>query len=115
MDKNIDIREVAMRFVDKISLEFDVDQIILFGSRARGNYQPDSYADVAVILREFPGDYMEIKLSLCSIAYDVLVETGVRIQPIPISAADWKEPRRHANPGILEHIALEGITLWRER
>lgn len=62
MDKNIDIREVAMRFADKISLEFDVDQIILFGSRARSNYQPDSYADVAVILREFPGDYMENKI-----------------------------------------------------
>lgn len=113
MDKIIDIREAAMRFADKLSHEFDVDQLVLFGSWARGNYQPDSYVDVAVILRKFPGDYMEIKLAMCFTAYDVLVETGVRIQPIPISAADWKDPERHANPSLLGHIALEGVTLWR--
>lgn len=55
---------------------------------------------------------MEIKLTLCSEAYDVLVKTGVRIQPIPLSESDWKNPEGHANPGLLEHIALEGITLW---
>ncbi len=112
MDKLDNIREAAMQFADKISQEFDVERLILFGSRAHGNYQPDSYADVAVILHQFPGDYMEIKFELCFFAYDLLVETGVRFQPIPISAADWKDPGGHANPDLLEHIALEGIMLW---
>ncbi len=112
MDKLENIREAAIQFADKISQEFDVERLILFGSRVRGNYQPDSYADVAVILHQFPGDYMEIKFELCFIAYDLLAETGVRFQPIPISQADWKRPEQHANPSLLEHIALEGITLW---
>lgn len=40
MDTNIDIREVAMRFAEKISHEFGVDRLIFFGRRARGD--PDA-------------------------------------------------------------------------
>lgn len=53
MDKHVDIREVVTRFADKISPEFDADRLILFGSWARGNYQPTGASRTARKPRSF--------------------------------------------------------------
>ncbi|WP_349666092.1 nucleotidyltransferase domain-containing protein [Marinobacter sp. ATCH36] len=87
-------------------------QLVLFGSRARGDYQTESDADVAVILRGEPGDFVETKLAMADMAYDVLLETSVRIQPFLVWETEWENPASYSNPDILNNIAREGIIIW---
>lgn len=63
---------------------FDAVQLILFGSRPRGDYHEASDVDVAVILAGQPGDFVNTKLEMAGLAFDVLLETGVLIQALPV-------------------------------
>lgn len=112
MEGQVDLREAVLAFGEKLSDQYKVAQLILFGSRARGDYQPDSDADVAVMLRGEPGDFVETKLAMTRIAFDVLLQTGVRIQPFPIWETEWRKPEAYSNPTILLNIAREGILIW---
>jgi len=103
--------KAAQSFVARISAHYPVSGAILFGSRARGHYRPDSDADIAVLLRGHPGNFLETKLALADIAYDVLLETGVRIQPLPIWEDEWRHPETYSNPRLLLNIDREGIRL----
>lgn len=84
---------------------------ILFGSHARGDADDDSDVDVAVVLEGRPGDALDAVMELSEIAYDVLLETGVLIQPVPLRLEEWDHPERHANPRLLDNIRREGRVL----
>jgi len=101
----------ARAFVTRISAHYPVSGAILFGSRARGHYRPDSDADIAVLLPGHPGNFLDTKLAMADIAYDVLLETGIRIQPLPIWEDEWQHPETYSNPRLLRNIDREGIRL----
>lgn len=84
---------------------------VLFGSHARGDDKADSDVDVAVILSGPMADFIAAKLALADIAYDVLLETGVHIQPMPLSADQWAHPGHFGNPRLVENIHREGRIL----
>ena len=110
---NIDpMTENAIRlFMARISGHFPMHEAILFGSRARGNYREDSDADIAILLYGRPEPFLDTKLALADIAYEVLLETGVRIQPLPVWEVEWQSPQLHTNPRLLQNIDREGIRL----
>ncbi len=101
----------ARAFLARVLLQFDLVGAILFGSRARQDFRPDSDADVAVLLRGRPGKFLPTKLELADIAYDVLLETGIRVQAFPIWEEEWAHPERHSNPRLLHNIEHEGVRL----
>jgi predicted nucleotidyltransferase len=101
----------ARLFVRRISDRFDVAHAILFGSRARRTHRPDSDADIAVLLRGEHRRFLPTKLEMADIAFDVMLETGVRVQPLPVWTDEWEHKERHFNPRLLENIANEGIRL----
>lgn len=101
------IREFGRRLADR----YPVQRVILFGSRARGTQRTDSDADVAVLLRGVRGRFLDTKLEMVDIAYDVLLETGIYIQPLPIWENEWENPETHSNPRLLQNIEREGISL----
>ena len=68
-------------FLERISRSYDYAGAFLFGSRARKTHRTDSDADVAVLLRGMPAQFVGTKLAMDDIAYDVLLETGIRVQP----------------------------------
>lgn len=98
-------------FVRKVSTRSDFAGAMLFGSRARRSHQPDSDADVAVMLNGKPGDFVPTKLAMDDLAYEVLLDTGIRIQPLPIWQSEWEQPGSYSNPRLLQNIAREGIRL----
>ena len=112
MDGQVDISDVILQFRERLADDYDVIQLILFGSRARGDHHFESDVDVAVILPGEPGDFVETKLDMAGRAFDVLVQTGVRIQPFPIWEAEWWAPTKHSNPDLLANITREGLTIW---
>ena len=106
-----DTRRATKSFLERTSADFDVIGAFLFGSRARRSFYPDSDADVAVLLSGATGPFVQTKLAMADIAYDVLLETGIRIQAFPIWEEEWKHPECYSNPRLLENIAREGVTL----
>ena len=98
-------KEVAHRQGDRFR------SAILFGSHARGEDSEDSDVDVAVVLTDLPASLIDTKLALADIAYDVLLATGVLIQPFPLSEDEWAHPLRHANPRLVENIHRDGKPL----
>ena len=83
----------------------------LFGSRARGDHAPDSDADVAVLLEGKAGSLLATKLAMPDIAYDVLLETGINISPLPVWMDEWEHPELFSNPALLRNIAAEGVAV----
>ena len=104
--------ERAVRlFLEQAGASYDVAGAYLFGSRARQTHRPDSDADLAVLLRGEHQRFLTTKLALADIAFDVLLETGVDISPLPVWLDEWEHPETWSNPRLLENIAREGIRL----
>ena len=103
--------DAARRFLSKVAGSYGACNAYLFGSRARQSAQPESDADIAVLLSGKAGQFVATKLAMADIAYDVLLETGIRIQPFPIWEDEWTHPERYSNPRLLENISREGILL----
>jgi predicted nucleotidyltransferase len=101
----------AREFVRQVSQRYSVKAALLFGSRARGTHRADSDVDVAVLLRGARGKLMDTSLEMADIAFDVLLETNVYIQPLPIWESEWEHPETHSNPRLLENIRREGLPL----
>jgi antitoxin ChpS len=101
----------AHAFMDAVASRYDMIGVILFGSRARKSHRWDSDADIAVLLRGLPGKFVATKLAMDDLAYDVLLNTGIRIQPLPIWEEEWNHPDEYSNPRLLVNIGREGIRL----
>ena len=110
-DIDTETRKALSAFIEKIAHQYEMDGAILFGSRARKSFRPDSDADVAVLLHGHLGEFVATKLAMADIAYDVLLETGIRIQPLPIWKDEWEHPETYSNPRLLHNIEREGIRL----
>lgn len=99
------------RFRTLISARYDVAGTIVYGSRARGTYRPDSDADVAVLLRGEHHPFLATKLDMADVAFDVLLETGILISPLPVWLDEWQFPEDYSNPDLLHNIARDGVQL----
>lgn len=82
-----------------------LDRVILSGSRARGDFRPDSDYDIAVFLRGMGGLWKEPG-PLAEIATDILVDTGAVISAKPFEAAAYGQ----ALP-LMEEIHRDGLEL----
>lgn len=109
LDQDTEI--AARKFLAKIARTYDFAGAILFGSRARNDHRPDSDADIAILLKGKPASFVSTKLAMADVAYDVLLDTGIRIQPLPIWESEWLHPDEYSNPSLLHAIDRQGIRL----
>lgn len=84
--------------------------LYLFGSRARGDHRPDSDADVAVVL-DVAVDPLGEQLALVDLGYDILLDTGVYIQPWVVAQDDLDDPPNRYLDGLLGAMRHEGVAL----
>ena len=82
-----------------------LERAVLFGSRARGDFRPDSDYDVAVFLHGFTTRWTELG-PLGFITTDILVETGAVISAKPFRAGE-----HDADRPLMREIARDGIPL----
>ncbi len=85
--------------------------MLIFGSRARGSQGPDSDADVAVVLGGDGGDRWAIARDMARTAFDVLIETGVLIDPVPLWEAELMRPDQFINPALIHAILRDGVAI----
>lgn len=104
-------KQAARLFLNRIAGQYDMAGAILFGSHARQAHRSDSDADVAVLLRGEHQRFLPTKLAMADVAYDVLLETGINISPLPVWLDEWEHPETYSNPNLLKNIANEGVRL----
>ncbi len=108
---DLDTEAAVRRFLASIAGRYDIEAAIVYGSRARGTHRSDSDADVAVLLRGERQRLLPIKLDMASDAYDVLLDTGILISPLPIWLDEWQHPENYVNPALLRNIERDGVRL----
>jgi predicted nucleotidyltransferase len=102
-------------FLEKVEKTFPFSQAILFGSRARGDFNEESDADIAIILtgQSEKAAFLTTKLAMSDMAFDVILEldTGIRVQALPVWQDEWEHPEAYRNPALLHNIEHDGILI----
>jgi predicted nucleotidyltransferase len=99
-------------FLGRAGEIFPISGAILFGSRARGENAADSDADLPVLLSGPIGDHSMVTYRLGGLVFDVMMETGVEIQPVPSWDEEWAHPESYFNPSLLRSIVREGVRVY---
>ncbi len=87
-----------------LSKKLEVCALALFGSRARGEADPDSDMDVLVVVEEL--DEAAAHISDC--AWEAGFEHGVVVVPVAFSRREWEEgPERSSL--LAQAVRAEGI------
>jgi len=81
-----------------------ISRMVLFGSRARGNANPDSDWDVAVFVNGDVSSWDTLRLA--DAAYDLIIDSGQFIQPVALPDGEAMK----SDP-LLERIKAEGREL----
>ncbi|MEM5821162.1 MAG: nucleotidyltransferase domain-containing protein [Candidatus Aenigmatarchaeota archaeon] len=108
MDENLKrIKEIILQTAKEMNIE--IDKIILFGSRARGDYREDSDYDLLIVTKEKLIKQKEIELEI-KIRNRIALETKIACD---IFFVDKKTFERYKNVyGSLYGIAnLEGVMI----
>jgi uncharacterized protein len=103
--------EAVRLLLARLDGRYALEGAVLFGSRARGTHRPDSDADVAVLLSGPHERFLDTKLAMSDAAFDVLLETGVNVSPLPLWIDEWEHPESYSNPHLLQAIARDGVRL----
>jgi len=98
------LAEVKRALVETIGPEF---RLILFGSRARGDAEPDSDVDLMVILPDEAYTF-ENRRTIHNVAADIALERDYVFCPLIVSERIAKE---HAGFMVFGAVEKEGISL----
>lgn len=85
-----------------------LDELILFGSRARGDAEAESDMDVLVVLAD--GADAEAREAVSDCAWEAGFDEGIVIVPIVFTRSEWQRgPERHSL--LAQSIRAEGVRL----
>jgi predicted nucleotidyltransferase len=101
----------ARLFLRRIEGRYRMIEGLVFGSRARGTHRADSDADVAVLLEGAAGNRYQVSGDMAAIAFDVMMETGVLVDPLPLWEDELERPELFGNPSLIANIRREGLRL----
>ena len=82
-----------------------IERVVLFGSRARGDGHPDSDYDVAIFLKELPDRWSELH-RLADLRVKLIDDTGAFFDILPYAAAAYAE-----RSPLMREIRLDGFDL----
>jgi predicted nucleotidyltransferase len=80
-----------------------IERVVLFGSRARGDARADSDYDVAVFLRDMSDRFAEL-YRLADLSTDILGDTGEFVHAMPYRSTAYEE-----RTPFMREIRREGI------
>jgi uncharacterized protein len=101
-------KEILKKFQALLAARVPIYQLILFGSRARGDAELFSDIDVLVVVDSHLDDKIRELVSDC--AWEAGFAKGMVLVPVVFSRDEWeKGPERHSL--LAQAIEAEGITL----
>ena len=99
-------------FLSRITEKYDLEKAILFGSYARHEAREQSDMDIAILLRGMHGQRADTVLDMASIAFDVMMETGILVDAVLFWMDEWQHPEQFKNPALIRNIQQDGIILF---
>lgn len=99
--------QIAEELKNLLCKHLKVDEVRVFGSRARGDSEPDSDLDVFVVLT--CGDRRQKEL-VRSIAWEVGLQHGIVISAIVVDNHELKETPLRSSPFVAA-LEREGVTV----
>lgn len=108
MNKNKTEKIVLDRLKALLSERVGLHSLTLFGSRARGDADPDSDLDVLVVLDSQPTDRGRDLISDC--AWEAGFEYGLVVVPVVFEKREWEDgPERYSL--LSQAVHAEGIPI----
>ena len=89
--------------------------VILFGSRALGDFHEGSDLDLAIVLEPPLGRPFAVKCQVIDATYDLFLDSGIIIQPWPLCEQWLAEPQASPHPHLVRAILREGIEVSTRR
>ena len=89
------------------TLKDDSLEVMLFGSKARGDDRQDSDLDLLVIVS---GKSWQLADQVYGVATDLLLETGICLSPKVLSREEYDRLMRDETP-FLMNVAAEGVAV----
>lgn len=99
MDKN-QVLNMAKEYAAVVRESINTEAIILYGSQANGTSHEHSDIDIAVIVDEIPGDYLDTAALLWRLSRKVNMD----IEPVLLTSAD-------SDSGFLRTVRETGIAV----
>ena len=100
MDKKI--IKIAKLYAEKVKIKYPVKMVILYGSHVRGTAHDLSDIDIAVVMDQITGDYLNISADLFNLVRGI----SNRIEPVLLSLANDKS-------GFLESVLKQGKVVYK--
>ena len=91
------VRELAAQYAAEVKKILSPSAIVVFGSYANGTPHEWSDIDIAVIMRDFQGDWLEASAALCGLTRRVSID----IEPHLLDEV-------HDASGFVQHILQTG-------
>ena len=91
-----------------------VSRVLLYGSRARGDYHADSDVDIAVVLTGGnPGGdaRYDLQMLLSEVRSRAMLHTNMSVSAIVVWDAELREPDKQRNPAFYRNVRGEGISI----
>ena len=68
------VREIALKYAEEVKKILNPNVIILFGSYVNGNPHKWSDIDIAVIVNDFQGNWLETASMLCGLSWKISID-----------------------------------------
>jgi predicted nucleotidyltransferase len=96
------VREIASKYADEVKKTLNPNAVILFGSYVNGVPHEWSDIDIAVIVHDFKGNWLETASMLCGLTRRVSID----IEPHLLDDACDKS-------GFVEHVLKTGEVIYK--
>jgi predicted nucleotidyltransferase len=90
---------------DALVRGFRLLELRLFGSKARGDSDPESDIDVLIVLENYD---WEIEKAVSRLCFDINIEYGVLLVPVLYSRAEYESDLTKVTP-FYQNVRKEGV------
>lgn len=98
-------------FLAGVRGRYSIVEAWLYGSRARGDAREDSDVDLALVIDGEVRSASSVAADMGDETYDVMIETGRYVLPLPIARVSWEHPETHSNPYLLANVRRDGVAV----
>lgn len=96
------VREIAEKYAEEVKKVLNPTAIVIFGSYVNGSPHEWSDIDIAVIVRDFKGNWLETASTLCGLSWDISLD----IEPHLLDETCDKS-------GFVEHVIKTGEVIYK--